>query len=66
MSAQVDGHCRDDFYEAGVTPSEIYDIDRLKAMRLGQDASNNVDTTAIQKCRPFVNIIPDMSSLAPA
>jgi hypothetical protein len=40
-------HCRRGLYEAGVTPSEIYDINQLEAM---QDAWNNVDTTAIQNC----------------
>jgi hypothetical protein len=35
-------------------------------MRLAQDAWNNVDTTAVQNCWQKANILPDMSSLAPA
>ncbi|KIK76974.1 hypothetical protein PAXRUDRAFT_17817 [Paxillus rubicundulus Ve08.2h10] len=34
-------------YEAGTTPSQIYDIDQLEAMRLADDAWNEVDTTTI-------------------
>ena len=34
-------------YETGVTPSQIYDINQLEAMRLTHDAWNEVDTTTI-------------------
>ena len=34
-------------YETGITPSKIYDIDQLKAMRLAKKAWEDVDMTAI-------------------
>lgn len=36
-----------DLYEASITPSKIYDIDQLEAMRLAEDAWNKVDATTI-------------------
>jgi hypothetical protein len=55
-----------DLYEAGVTPSKIYDINQLEAMRLAQGAWKNVDTTTIRNCWQKANILPDMSSSTPA
>ena len=40
-------HCAIHLYETGVTPSQIYDIDQLEAMRLAHDAWNEVDTMTI-------------------
>ena len=36
-----------DRYECGTSPSQIYDIDQLDAMRLANEAWNEVDTTTI-------------------
>lgn len=36
-----------DLYESGTTPSQIYEIDQLKAMRLADEAWHKVDTTVI-------------------
>ena len=55
-----------DLYEAGVTPSNIYDINQLEAMQLAQDAWNNVDTMTIRNCWQKANILPDMPSSTPA
>ncbi|KIK75217.1 hypothetical protein PAXRUDRAFT_173446 [Paxillus rubicundulus Ve08.2h10] len=54
-----------DRYEAGVTPTEIYKIDQLEAMRLAQDAWNEVDTTTIQNCWRKANILPDSATSSP-
>ena len=42
--------CAVDRYEAAITPSEIYNINQLQAMRLAQAAWNEVNTTTIQNC----------------
>ena len=49
-----------DKYEAGVTPSNIYDIDQLDAMWLASSAWQEVDTTTIQHCWDKAGILPDM------
>ncbi|KAF9226434.1 DDE-domain-containing protein [Gyrodon lividus] len=54
-----------DCYEAGVTPAEIYKIDQLEAMRLTQDAWNEVDTTTIRNCWRKANILPDSATSSP-
>ncbi|KIK91318.1 hypothetical protein PAXRUDRAFT_149772, partial [Paxillus rubicundulus Ve08.2h10] len=36
-----------DLYEAGIIPTHVYDIDQLEAMRLADEAWNEVDTTMI-------------------
>jgi DDE superfamily endonuclease len=51
-----------DLYEAKVTASKIYDINQLEAMRLAQDAWNNVDTTTIRNCWKKANILPNTLS----
>ncbi|KAF8555264.1 hypothetical protein OG21DRAFT_1411113, partial [Imleria badia] len=48
-------------YEAGTTPSRIFDFDQL-AMRLAKYAWNEVDATTIQTCRHKANILPDTDS----
>ena len=52
-------NCAVDLYEAGVTPSQIYDIDQLEAMRLADEAWNEVDTTTIRNCWRKASILPD-------
>ncbi|KAF9220445.1 hypothetical protein BS17DRAFT_787439 [Gyrodon lividus] len=49
-------------YKAGITPSQIYDIDQLEAMRLADDAWNEVDTTTIRNCWHKANILPNTDS----
>ena len=49
-------------YEAGTTPSQIYDIDQLAAMRLADDAWNEVDTTTIRNCWRKSGILPDFEA----
>jgi hypothetical protein len=48
-----------DLYKAGVTPSQIYDIDQLEAMCLADEAWNEVDTTTIRNCWRKAGILPD-------
>ena len=48
-------------YDGGVTPAEIYEINQLDAMRLANQAWNEVDTTAIQNCWRKAGILPDMA-----
>ncbi|KAG6874542.1 hypothetical protein C0993_000430, partial [Termitomyces sp. T159_Od127] len=50
-----------DCYDSGVTPSEIYDINQLEAMRLADVAWNEVDTTTIRHCWRKAGILPDMA-----
>lgn len=49
-----------DRYDRGLTPSEIYDIDQLEAMRLADTAWNEVDATTIQHCWRKAGILPDV------
>jgi hypothetical protein len=51
-----------DRYDEGVTPSEIYDINQLQAMRLADIAWRDVDTTTIRNCWHKAGILPDMST----
>ena len=37
-------------YDSGITPSDIYDINQLQAMRLADAAWKEVDTTTIRNC----------------
>ena len=55
-----------DQYDAGVTPSKIYDINQLQAMRLADLAWHEVDTTTIRHCWRKADILPatDSSVLA--
>ncbi|THU88175.1 DDE-domain-containing protein [Dendrothele bispora CBS 962.96] len=55
-----------DRYEAGITPSEIYDINQLEAMRLANEAWRNVDTrvTTIRHCWGKAGILPALSTNA--
>ena len=49
-------------YEAGTTPSQIYDIDQLAAMCLADDAWNKVDATTIRNCWRKSSILPDFEA----
>jgi hypothetical protein len=40
-------HCSIDLYELEVTPSQVYDIDQLEAMKLADDAWKEVNVTGI-------------------
>ena len=55
-----------DLYKTSVTPSEIYDIDQLEAMRLAQDAWNEVDTMTIHNCWQKAGILPQANSELPS
>jgi len=56
-------------YDAGVTPSNIYDINQLQEMWLADQAWDDVDTTTIQHCWQKAGILPPIdpseSILAP-
>jgi hypothetical protein len=45
-------------YDAGITPSKIYDIDQLEAMRLADIAWQEVDTTTIRHCWHKAGVVP--------
>ena len=47
-----------ELYETGTTLSSIYDIDQLAAMRLANEAWNEVDTMTIRNCWNKANIMP--------
>lgn len=50
-------------YDSNVTPTDIYDIDQLQAMRLADAAWREVDTTTIRHCWRKAGILPpDMES----
>ena len=51
-----------DCYEAGITPSKIYEINQLEAMRLANAAWHEVDTTTIRNCWRKAGILPGPDS----
>ena len=51
-----------DNYDTNVTPSKIYDIDQLEAMRLANAAWEEVDATTIRRCWRKAGILPDLKS----
>ena len=53
-----------DNYDALVTPSKIYNIDQLEAMRLANAAWDEVDTTTIRRCWRKAGILPHLESSA--
>jgi DDE superfamily endonuclease len=53
-----------DNYDAGVTPSKIYDIDQLQAMRLADAAWHDVDATTIRHCWHKAAILPGPKATA--
>ena len=54
-----------DHYEMGVTPSKIYDIDQLQAMRIADAAWRKVDTTTIRHCWRKADILPTFADPKP-
>ncbi len=52
-------------YDEGITPTEIYDINQLQAMRLADAAWHKVDTTTIRNCWRKAGILPEMDPTAP-
>ena len=55
-----------DHYEAGVTPSQIYELDQLEAMRLAHAAWQDVDTTTIRNCWRKAGILPTSLPSSPS
>ena len=53
------------FYDAGVTPSAIYDINQLEAMRLAHNGWRKVDADTIRHCWCKANILPDLPTIPP-
>lgn len=51
-------------YDEGITPSDIYNIDQLRAMRLADAAWWEVDTTTIRNCWRKSGILPNMDTAA--
>lgn len=49
-------------YDEGITPSEIYQINQLQAMRMADAAWRDVDTTTIRNCWKKAGILPDTTS----
>ncbi|EIW83687.1 DDE-domain-containing protein [Coniophora puteana RWD-64-598 SS2] len=52
-------------YDEGVTPSEIYQINQLQAMRLADTAWRQVDTTTIRNCWRKAGILPSTDNPTP-
>jgi hypothetical protein len=53
-------------YDAGVTASELYNINQLQAMRLADVAWHEVDATTIRHCWQKAGILPITDSSVPA
>lgn len=51
-------------YDCGVTPSDIYNINQLEAMRLADAAWREVDTTSIRHCWGKSGILPAPDRIA--
>ena len=54
--------CAIDYYNAGITPSRIYDINQLEAMQLAVQSWDDVDTTTIRNCWRKAGILPNIAS----
>ena len=54
-----------DRFDAGITPSEIYDINQLEAMRLADTAWHAIDASTIQHCWQKAGILPEPRSSMP-
>ena len=54
-----------DQYDTGVTPSNIYDINQLEAMRLADTAWREVDATTIRNCWRKSGILPPTLATEP-
>ena len=53
-----------DRYDNGITPSLIYDINQLEAMRMADLAWHEVDTSTICNCWCHAGILPEASASA--
>ena len=51
-----------DRYDEGITPTDIYKINQLQAMRLADLAWQDVDTMTIRNCWHKAGILPEMNS----
>jgi DDE superfamily endonuclease len=51
-----------DRYDEGISPTLIYEINQLQAMRLADLAWRDVDTTTIQNCWKKAGILPESDS----
>jgi hypothetical protein len=58
--------CTINCYDAGTTPSEVYNINQLQAMRLADLAWREVDATTIRHCWHKAGILPTMYYPGPA
>ena len=47
-------------YDKGITPSKIYDINQLQAMRIADAAWRDVDSTTIRNCWHKAQILPEV------
>ena len=52
-----------DHYDQGITPSDVYKINQLEAMRLADAAWREVDMTTIRNCWHKAGILPDASGI---
>ncbi|KAF5340804.1 hypothetical protein D9758_017656 [Tetrapyrgos nigripes] len=53
-----------DLYDSGTTPSQTYNINQLKAMRIADEAWKAVDCTTRANCFHKASILPDSSNTA--
>ncbi|KAG6863386.1 hypothetical protein C0991_006314 [Blastosporella zonata] len=54
-----------DCYDSNITPSDIYSIDILEAMRMADAAWKDVDATTVRNCWLKSGILPDSLLNAP-
>ena len=54
-----------DRYDEGITPSQIYEINQLQAMRIADLAWREVDTTTIRNCWRKAGILPESAASHP-
>ena len=52
-------------YDTGITPSALYEINQLQAMRLAAEAWMEVDATTIKNCWKKSGILPDIALAIP-
>jgi hypothetical protein len=50
-----------DRYDEGITPSQIYEINQLQAMRIADAVWRNVDTMTIRNCWHRAGILPEIT-----
>ena len=54
-----------DRYDEGITPSQIYEINQLQAMRIADLTWCEVDTTTIRNCWRKAGILPESAESHP-